>query len=96
MMDITDKDPYRGKMRPPTSFDGATHRLEKVTSECTECGDCLGVCPILEDLGLTPGQLARQVLEDGVSQESLHTIQRCSLCGLCTSDCPVPVEWPSR
>lgn len=78
-------------MRPPAPIDEVIHPLEEVTRVCLDCGDCLNECSLLEDLGLKPAQLAQQVLEDRVSQEALHLIQRCSLCGLCCTDCPVDV-----
>jgi fumarate reductase (CoM/CoB) subunit B len=70
-------------------------RLEKVADACIECGICEGSCSLLNSLGITPGEIARQVLAGTASQQIIDLVQRCDLCGLCGQDCLVnlqPVE----
>ena len=55
--------------------------------ECTRCGACLAVCPLLADHGLHPGEVALAIAEDRVAHETIMAVQRCDLCGLCGVYC---------
>jgi len=59
--------------------------VEKHRSSCTECGQCLEVCPRYNDLGLLDrlyGYL------EGYSDIDAGSLLRCLTCGLCKDACP--------
>jgi len=70
----------------------AADRLNRFAIECTRCRVCLDVCTLLNDLGLTPGEITQVVLQDQASPECLAAIQRCALCGECAESCPVNLD----
>ncbi|MCA9976789.1 MAG: (Fe-S)-binding protein [Anaerolineales bacterium] len=72
--------------------DKSSNRLKQFGDECIQCSACLQTCPWLDDLGLTPGEIAGQVLNGYVNEEVVQAIQRCSLCGLCSQTCPVNLD----
>jgi Fe-S oxidoreductase len=63
--------------------------VEKFSDECIQCGACLDACKLLNDLGLSPGEIAEAILKDQTDAECLAAIQRCDLCGRCSQDCLV-------
>lgn len=67
----------------------ASKTLEKFSDECIDCGVCLSTCALLNDLGLSPGEIAEAILQDQVDAGCLAAIQRCDLCGHCSQDCLV-------
>ncbi len=71
------------------SAKNADKTLHKFSDECIDCGVCLNVCELLNDLGLTPREIAMAVLQDKVDDQCLAAIQRCDLCGHCSQDCLV-------
>jgi len=59
--------------------------VEKHRSKCTECGQCLEVCPRYND----PGLLDRLYgYLEGRSEIDAGSLLRCLTCGLCTGACP--------
>lgn len=59
--------------------------VEKHRSNCTECGQCLEVCPRYNDLGLLDrlyGYL------EGRAEIDAESLLRCLTCGLCADVCP--------
>jgi len=56
-----------------------------IAQECIQCGACMEECRFLQTNGL-PGQIAEKVLKG--KQESLSLAFSCSLCRLCTHQCP--------
>jgi Fe-S oxidoreductase len=50
---------------------------------------CLNACELLNDLGMTPDEIAQKVFSDQVSDNLLSAIQRCDLCGRCGEGCLV-------
>lgn len=59
--------------------------VEKHRSNCTECGQCLEVCPRYNDLELLDrlyGYL------EGRAEIDAESLLRCLTCGLCTGACP--------
>ncbi len=67
----------------------AKKTIEKFKDECIQCTSCLMKCSLLNELGLTPGEIAQQILEGRLTGELIHAIQRCDLCGHCAIDCLV-------
>ena len=67
----------------------ANKTLEKFSDDCIDCGMCLSTCALLNDLGLTPAEIASAILHDQVDADCLAAIQRCDLCGHCSQDCLV-------
>ena len=63
--------------------------VEKFSDECIQCGACLDACKLLNDLGLSPGEIAEAILKDQTDAECVAAIQRCDLCGRCSQDCLV-------
>jgi fumarate reductase (CoM/CoB) subunit B len=63
--------------------------IEKYSDDCINCAVCQNTCTLLNDLGLTPGEIAQAILQDRVSDECLAAIQRCDLCGQCSQGCLV-------
>lgn len=71
------------------------NNLKKFSNECIECGICLNSCELLKNLGLFPAEIAKMVSENNVSEELLAAIQRCALCGHCSTNCLVNLN-PSK
>ncbi len=42
--------------------------FEKFADECIQCGICLNTCDLLNDLGLTPGEIAQAICQDQVTR----------------------------
>jgi len=63
--------------------------LKVFSDDCIGCGVCLNDCDLLNELGMTPGEIAAQVCTDQVDDRLLAAIQRCHLCGRCSTDCLV-------
>ncbi|MBN1538341.1 MAG: (Fe-S)-binding protein [Anaerolineales bacterium] len=61
--------------------------IKKYAEECIQCGVCLDSCSLLNNLGMTPGEIANALLENRINPEIHNAILRCSLCGLCGMDC---------
>lgn len=59
--------------------------VEKHRSKCTECGQCLEVCPRYDDLSLLDRLYGYLEGNSGIDARS---ILRCLTCGLCTDACP--------
>jgi Fe-S oxidoreductase len=59
-----------------------------VTEGCTECRACQFRCAFLNEQG-SPAHLARQVIEQHASPQSLAPAFHCALCGLCHAICPL-------
>ena len=83
-------------MRTASTSEHARKILEAIADECIECEHCSDVCTLLNNLGLSPAQIARLVLDGEVSRNLLEAIQRCDLCGLCGYDCPSEIIVPSE
>jgi len=64
-------------------------QLKDFADDCIDCGVCVQACSLLDDLGLTPGEIAAQVSSGEASDETIQAIQRCALCGLCSQSCLV-------
>ena len=47
----------------------------KITSECTNCGSCVGACPA-------------EAIKEGDSQHCIDA-DACVDCGVCVGECPV-------
>ncbi len=62
--------------------------LEKISQSCTGCQACFSDCHLLEELGLTPCDVAEQILKGQVDKKVSDFILRCDLCGLCVQSCP--------
>ena len=71
------------------SVNRANKTLEKFSDECIQCGVCLNTCALLNDLGLSPGEIAEAIFQDQVDAACLAAIQRCDLCGHCSQECLV-------
>ncbi len=69
-------------------------QLRKFSDECIQCGVCLNICALLNELELTPGEIAQAILADQVSEECLAAIQRCDMCGHCGEGCLVNLNPP--
>lgn len=63
--------------------------LDDFHDKCIQCNVCLTVCDLLDDLGLSPGEIAEQVLSGQPDDETIQAVQRCALCGLCSQECLV-------
>jgi Fe-S oxidoreductase len=74
------------------SAKNADKTLEKFSDECIQCGVCQNTCALLNDLGLTPVEIAQAIFQDQVSDECLAAIQRCDLCGQCSQGCLVDLN----
>ncbi len=59
--------------------------VEKHRSNCTECGQCLEVCPRYNDLGLLDKLYGYLEEHSDIDADSLL---RCLTCGLCKEACP--------
>ena len=59
--------------------------VEKHRSNCTECGQCLEVCPRYNDLCLL-GRLYSYL--EGKAEIDPKSLLRCLTCGLCVDACP--------
>ncbi|WP_440945988.1 (Fe-S)-binding protein [Methanosarcina sp. T3] len=59
--------------------------VEEHREKCTQCGQCLSVCPRYDDLGLL--DLLYGYLE-GTSGIEPASLLRCLTCGLCADTCP--------
>jgi fumarate reductase (CoM/CoB) subunit B len=70
----------------------ARKRLKIYSEDCIDCGICEDACPLLSDLGLGAGEIARQVLDGSASKEVVEAIKRCDLCGLCSRGCLVNLD----
>lgn len=70
----------------------ALRALEEFTDECIQCDVCLNVCELLQNLGLTPGEIAGAVVKGQLSDEVVAAIQRCAMCGLCSEECLVNLK----
>lgn len=69
----------------------STELIRRFSQDCIQCSVCLDTCELLNDLGLTPGEIARHILDDQVSDELVSAIQRCDTCGSCGKDCLVDI-----
>ena len=67
----------------------AIKTLERFSDECIDCGMCQSSCELLNNLGLSPGEIARAINNDQIDAECIAAIQRCDLCGRCSQDCLV-------
>lgn len=81
----------------------AYNSLEQEALICARCGYCRGVCPVYRAVGwesATPrGKLsiARQIfaLKDNkqqLSDEFIHRVTQCTLCGACTHACSTEID----
>ena len=68
-------------------IDKAYADLQRFSDECTQCAICQTACTLFNNFGLSPIEIAQAVLHDQASDECLAAIQRCDLCGRCSSDC---------
>ena len=73
--------PHAGIADP--SLDWGT--VASIAQECVQCGACMKECRFLQINGL-PGQIAENVLKG--KEEPFSLAFSCSLCGLCTQQCP--------
>ena len=74
------------------SIRDATKTLEKFKDECIQCTSCFNKCSLLEELGLTPGEIAQRLLDGQFTDELIAAILRCDLCGHCAMDCLVNLD----
>jgi len=64
--------------------------LSCFAGECAGCESCYSECSLLGSLGVSPLQLADLVLgHEEIPEEIVSLVQQCSLCGLCSTNCPV-------
>jgi len=69
--------------------------LEDIQNQCTGCQACSPYCPLLNKLeGLTPDEIARQIVGGQINEKARYFIQRCDLCGSCVCSCPTSVDIP--
>jgi Fe-S oxidoreductase len=68
--------------------------FKKFADECIQCSICLNTCDLLNDLGLSPGEIAQAIFQDQVTDDIVAMVQRCALCGHCGQDCLVNLEPP--
>ena len=61
--------------------------LQDFADDCIQCGACLQACSWLDDLGLTPGEIAEKVVSGEYDEAFIRSLQRCALCGLCSQIC---------
>lgn len=55
---------------------------------CTSCKLCCKDCTLLQSIDFTPAQIARKLLHSDFSDELVNAVQKCSLCGQCSQNCP--------
>ncbi|WP_321365322.1 (Fe-S)-binding protein [uncultured Desulfuromusa sp.] len=64
--------------------------LKKFTEKCVSCRLCFKECEVLSGLNLSPATIAETLLtRDQFSIDFIEAIQKCSLCGLCSHNCPL-------
>lgn len=63
--------------------------VEAVSRKCTECGLCRKECKFLEKYG-SPGSIGATF--DPANRDHHGMAFECSLCGLCTTVCPVEID----
>jgi Fe-S oxidoreductase len=61
-------------------------RAREIANRCSDCRLCLEECLLLATLDRTPGELARELLNDPEAAQGW--LLSCSLCGLCAQVCP--------
>ena len=61
-----------------------THFAER----CTSCKLCCKDCTLLQSIDFTPAQIAHMLLCSDFSDELIDAVQKCSLCGQCSQNCP--------
>jgi len=66
-----------------------TKIINQYSDDCIQCGVCLNSCDLINELGITPGEIARAFLENQVSDDIRNAVLRCDLCGLCGVGCLV-------
>ena len=55
---------------------------------CDQCGTCLGGCPFVEEMDITPSQLMRKVQLGQQDVLESKTMWLCATCNTCTVRCP--------
>ncbi len=76
--------------------------LEKEALICARCGYCRNVCPIYQIIGwesATPRgkiSLSRQIFslnyQKHLTEEFIHRLSQCTLCGACGHECPTDID----
>ncbi|MBI9046857.1 MAG: (Fe-S)-binding protein [Anaerolineaceae bacterium] len=66
--------------------------LSEFKNACIQCDSCLEACSLLNQLAISPGEIAQAVLDGLASKKILETIQRCSLCSLCSQSCAIDLH----
>ncbi len=65
------------------------NKIKDFASDCIQCGICLDDCSLLNDLGMTPGEIALNLVQGEIDGNLINAIQRCALCGKCSQNCLV-------
>ena len=95
-----DEDERRRRVRPPTMMvpagPGMTEEEARAEAErcldCT-CGLCVTDCEFLKKHCSSPKELARQVLETGLTDpDVLKMAYSCNICSLCATVCPEDLD----
>ncbi len=55
--------------------------MDMLAKQCSECGQCTALCPLLAEIGETPAAIAGR-------GASVNEAFSCSLCGACAAVCP--------
>ncbi|MDR0879087.1 MAG: (Fe-S)-binding protein [Clostridioides sp.] len=58
---------------------------------CIDCKICFKVCPMMDKFGLSPKQIAREIVDEQAVDKLLP--YSCMMCGLCEKVCPVDIDW---
>lgn len=67
--------------------------LKEFTEKCVSCRLCFDECEVLSDLNLSPATIAENLLtRDKFSINFIEAVQKCSLCGLCSHNCPLSLS----
>ncbi|BBD07081.1 iron-sulfur cluster-binding protein [Desulfovibrio ferrophilus] len=74
---------------PPSTVFALDERLEHMRQNCIECGVCVRECAFLRRYG-TPWRIAGEWNSPRTERERLPF--SCSLCGLCTTVCPLDLD----
>ncbi len=68
--------------------------LEDFVHACTDCGICRAECTLQQESKGTIREFFRQVVTGQPDEEALRFVERCALCGGCSSACPAELNVP--
>jgi len=66
--------------------------LADISRSCTNCGICQEECAFLQEFQIEPGELAEQILQEGVNNLDISLLYSCNLCGICKEVCPEEID----